>query len=477
MRLVVRHGTVVTPHGRLEADVLCADGRVEALLAPRAFAEAEEEVDAKGCLIFPGFIDPHVHSRDPGQTDKEDLAHSSRAAACGGVTTICEMPNSLPPVTSAAEYEARAAFHAPKAFVDFALWGLALGSQNLNDLAGLVEAGAVGVKLFWGYALNRQTMQLVYNLDDLPAAEVIPPPDNREVFELFQEMARCGGLLAAHCEDRGILEAAQARLGRQPSSYDDLLLARPALAEQLALAMAVELAQATGCRFHAVHMSSRGSVINAREAQARGVRISSETCPQYLTLTRADYARIGAAMKVFPPVRDHADQEALWEGIRDGTICSVGSDHAPHTLEQKRLPLAAQPAGAVGVETLGPIMIDAMLNGRLTAERLAEVLSEGTSRLYGLYPQKGALLPGSDADLTVVDPDRESTVLNEQLHSKQPLSPWHGCKLKGRIRFTVLRGHVIMRDGDLIGAPTGELVRTQRRATPTLQPIQPVSGS
>jgi len=171
-------------------------------------------------------------------------------------------------------------------------------------------------------------------------------------------------------------------------------------------------------------------------------------------------------MKVYPPVRNLNDQEALWQGVEDGVISSVGSDHAPHTVEQKRLPLGEQPAGNVGVETLGPLMVDAMLRGRTSAERLALVLSEGTARLYGLYPQKGAIQPGSDADLTIVDPSATTTIRNERLHSKQKISPWHGQQCRGAITMTVLRGRVIMRDGEPVGEVSGRLIRpAQGRAS------------
>jgi dihydroorotase len=187
--------------------------------------------------------------------------------------------------------------------------------------------------------------------------------------------------------------------------------------------------------------------------------MTAETCPQYLTLTDADYARIGPVMKIYPPVRRAEDREALWEGIHDGTITSLGSDHAPHTAEQKGLSLAAAPAGAIGVETIVPLMFNEVAEGRLTAEELAWVLSEGTARLYGLYPRKGAIEPGSDADFTLIDPSAEWTIDNARLHSKHRLSPWHGVPVRGAPRMGLLRGRVIMRDGEPMGEPTGELVR------------------
>src|ERR1051326_2069833 len=221
MKLVVRSGTIVTPAGRYGADVVCVDGRIAAIEAEASRGGVDEEVGAPGLLVFPGFIDPPVHSRDPGLTDKEDFAHSTRAAAAGGVTTLLEMPNAVPPVTDASIFEDRAAQHARVAAVDFGLWGLALGPDNLSEIAELFAAGAVGMKLFWGYALQKQKRTLVYNLGDEAPDALIPPPGTGEVLELCREVARVGGLLAAHCEDRGVIEASERGLGHQVASYAD----------------------------------------------------------------------------------------------------------------------------------------------------------------------------------------------------------------------------------------------------------------
>ena len=460
MRLLIKHGTVVNSSGRVPSDILCVDGKIVSIEAPGSLSSVDDEIDASGLLVFPGFIDPHVHSRDPGLTHKEDFAHSSRAAAAGGITTLLEMPNSVPPVTDVATLREKARNFEQSAFVDFGLWALSLGSGNLQEIPSLVDEGVVGVKLFWGYALHRVTKQLVYNLADEPPENLILPPDNGVVLELFSVIAKTGALLAAHCEDRGVLESAQRALARPLSSYEDLLAARPDTAEAAAIALGVEFSRATGCRFHVVHMSSERGAVLVRQAQKDGIAISAETCPQYLSLTDQDFASIGPLMKVYPPVRAARDQEGLWRAVGDGTICSVGSDHAPHTADEKRQSLAVQPAGAIGVETLVPLMLDHMSKGRIEAERLAWVLAEGTARLYGLYPQKGAILPGSDADFTLVDPQADFTILNERLHSKHSVSPWHGRSGKGRARLGILRGEVIMRDGSPDGPPRGQFVRS-----------------
>jgi allantoinase len=459
MRLLVSNGTLATASGCLRADVYCVDGRIAALLAPGEAVQADERVEATGLLVFPGFVDPHVHSRDPGLTHKEDFAHSTLGALVGGVTTVLEMPNAIPPVSDVATFRDRAAHHGRVAWVDFGLWGLSLGSENLGEIAGLFAEGAVGVKLFWGYALRKDTKQLVYNLADEPLEKLLLPPDNGEVLEVFRAVSRVGGLMAAHCEDRHLLEAAQRDLGHDIESYDDLLAARPDTAEAASIALAVEFSRATGCRFHVVHMASARGVQLVRSAQREGIPVTAETCPQYLTLTDEAFKRVGPIMKVYPPIRRANDQQALWEGVRDGTIVSVGSDHAPHTIEEKQRGLASQPAGMVGVETLAPVMLNEMAAGRLTPERLAWVLSESTARLYGIYPHNGGIRPGGDADLTLVDPTATRTISNDALHAKQPVSPWNGVTVTGVPTLSVLRGEVIMRDGEPVGEPRGRLVR------------------
>jgi dihydroorotase len=465
MRLLIANGAVVTPDGVQDVDILCEDGRIAALLDRGVSVSADETLDAAGQLVFPGFIDPHVHSRDPGLTHKEDFAHSTLGALVGGVTTIIEMPNAIPPVDSVEVFHQRREQHEQVAWVDFGLWGISVGEANLDQLAPMIEAGAAAIKIFWGYALRRDTRQLVYNLDDEAPENLLLPPSNGVVLQTFQEVARTGGLLAAHCEDRDILAASERALGHPIETYGDLLAARPDTAESTSIAVAAEFSRATGCRFHVVHMASAKGVETVRSARQRGIPLTAETCPQYLTLTEDDYPRIGPMMKVYPPIRGQLDQDALWEGLNDGTIVSVGSDHAPHTLEEKARGFATQPAGAVGCETFGPVMTDALFREKTSIERFADVMSTSTAKLYGLYPRKGAIRAGSDADFTLVDASATRTVRNEELVAKQPVSPWNGFDLRGLPTAVVLRGEVAMRDGKPVGDRRGRFVPARRDAT------------
>lgn len=465
MRLLVRGGTLVGEHGTVEADVLCADGRIESLHTHGDSVHADEQVDATGLLVFPGFIDPHVHSRDPGSTAKETFAHSTLGALSGGVTTLLEMPNAIPAVTDVDTFHARRAEHESRAWVDFGLWAMALGPANIAELPGLFTAGAVAAKFFWGYALDRETKGLVYNFDAAPPGSLLLPPENGEVLDMFRAIANVSGLLAGHCEDRHILASSAAALGHPITTYADLLAARPAVAEATSVAVGAQFARVTGCRFHVVHMASRDGVEVVRQAQAAGVPITAETCPQYLTLTAADAERLGPLIKVYPPVRDADHQRALWDGIADGTIGSVGSDHAPHLVAEKMQGFAQAPAGGVGVETLVPLLVDAMARGQLTPALLAKVLSSSTAKLYGLWPRKGAIRPGADADLCLVDPTGFSSISNDRLHALNPASTWDGWSLSGRVAASVLGGQLAMRDGEPVGERRGRFVPADHLAT------------
>lgn len=456
MSLLIRGATLVSPAGTRDVDILCRAGRIAAVGLPGRVSSPQraDVIEANGLLAFAGFIDPHVHSRDPGQTHKEDFAHVTTAAAIGGVTTILDQPNSLPPVRDAATVRDRIDHHTSVAFVDFGLWGIALGRDNLSDLAGLQQTGVVACKLFWGFAFDQRTGALVYGAPT--GASISPPVSSGELWQLFREAAATNLLIGLHCEDREILEVA-AESG-PIVDYETLNAARPIVAETGAIALAIEIAASTRARIHILHVSSGRGIELVRSARESGLAVSAETCPHYLTLTSADYASIGPVMKVYPPIRDSSDQEALWRGVNDGTVASVGSDHAPHSLTERSGPLADQPAGMVGVETMVPLLVDAALRGRTTLERLSWVLGEGTARMYGLFPRKGCLLPGADADITLVDPKAQWKVDNDLLHSKTRLSPWHGRSGNGVPVMTILGGVVVAERGRILRGPLGKFV-------------------
>jgi dihydroorotase (multifunctional complex type) len=418
------------------------------------------EVDAHGLLVLPGGVDAHVHSRDPGFPEKEDFTSLTAAAAAGGVTTVVDMPNTIPAVESAAVFEEKAEHASSRAIVDFALWGLLGGGTRTEDVEGLLDAGAVGLKAFLGYTIRRSNRQVVYQpVADDPDLE--PPPDYGTVARVAPDLARRGAPLSAHCEDPGVLRAFERPLAR----YADLLAARPALAEAIAIAALGVISQRTGLEVQVVHLSSALGLAAARDAGRSGARIVLETCPQYLWLTDEDAERLGPAAKMYPAIRTAADRAALREALRSGGIQRVATDHAPHTdAEKVDRSLDEALPGSPGVEALYVSSLElARQLGDVAAA--ARWVAEGPARTLGLHPRKGAIQPGADADLVLVDPAGETVVSAASMHSRQRHGALEGLRFGYALRAVYSRGELVGRDGEPVGQPgRGRLVRPVRPA-------------
>lgn len=450
------NGFIVTGQEIIKADLYVQNGKV-ACISPES-KDAYQTYDASGCYILPGCLDTHVHFRDPGQTQKEDFEHGTRAAAVGGMTTVLEMPNTNPPTTEIANMQAKIARFESKAYVDYGLWGLCLGEANNHELPKLQRAGVIAFKFFWGYAFDKRNFQLVY--DFKPGMnDIIPPLDNGEVFELFETVGKLGSMIAIHAEDHALIQHMTARMKRAGQhDYEALLKARPNLAEELTVQAAITFSKATGAKLHILHMSTAEGVELVRQAQKKGIQVTAETCPHYLFLDASNYDRVGPAMKVYPPIKRKSDREALWAGLHEGIISVISSDHAPHTLEEKKGDLFSVPSGMCGVETTLPIMLNEVSEGRLTLPFVVKVLAENPAKLFNLYPRKGSLNIGADADMVVVDMTKYSLILNEKLHSKQPFTAFHNMAVRGWPVATFLRGKQIVQDGEVLAPPCGQLI-------------------
>ena len=458
--LGIINGCVVSGKEIRKINLYIQDGKVAKLTTE--LLEATQICDASGLHILPGCLDVHCHFRDPGQTDKEDMPHGTRAAAVGGVTTVFDMPNTNPPVRDAQSFREKATYFRDRAYVDFALWGMALGKMSSAKYAEMVEAGAIAFKFVWGYALNSKTYQLIYNYNpELP--DLIAPLNNGEVYELFEEVARTGALLAIHAEDHVLVRTLTERVLRSGRrDYAALLEARSNLAEEVAIQTAIAFSKVTGAKLHIAHISTQEGVELVKEAQKKGISVTTETCSHHLFLDADDYARVGPVMKVYPPVRGKRDRQALWSGLHDGTVSLVCSDHAPHTLADKQGDLFTVPAGMCDVETMLPLMLNEVSRGVITLPFVVQKMAENPAKLFNLYPQKGCLEPGSDADIVLVDLSQETEIRNERLHSKQPITGYHGTLVKGCLVATFLRGRQIVKEGEVIGEPQGQLVKPFR---------------
>ena len=456
--LVITGSTVHTPDGPRQVDVHVAGGVITSVGNDPAPAGAVT-VDATGMYVLPGAVDVHVHSRDPGFPQKEDFGTLTDAAAAGGVTTVIDMPNTVPAVDSAGVLESKAALARGKARVDFGLWGLVRSTSTPDDLESIAAAGAIGFKAYLGYAFSLGRKQVQYSLDvDDPDLEA--PPDYGTLARLARDIARLGLPLVIHAEDPAILR----EFARPLESYADLLAARPAEAEAVAVAAAAEIAGASGVRLHIAHLSSAPGLAAAQEAIRAGAPLSVETCPHYLWLSDEDFERVGTAMKIFPPVRTAHDRDALVDGLRKGTITIVATDHAPHTDEEKAGGLGDAPAGSPGVQTL-------YISSLELAKRMGDVwlaprwVSEAPAALAGLQGSKGTIAPGYDADLVIVDPNQSTRVRPEIMRSRQRHGALDGMEFGFTVREVYLRGSLVAGGGRRRGRNAGRLLRPAHRSS------------
>ncbi|SLN69866.1 dihydroorotase [Oceanibacterium hippocampi] len=432
--LIVQGGVLVTPNGIGAGDVGVRDGRI-ARIGSLGGASAAETIDAAGLHVLPGLIDSQVHFREPGLEHKEDLATGTAAAALGGIATVFEMPNTKPPTATVADIEGKFARAAGRAWTDHAFFAGAT-EANAAELGELERLpGVAGVKLFMGSS----TGNLLVADDDV-----------------IREVLRNGSRrVAIHAEDEARLIERKGLAVDHPRNHPVWRDAESAIrATQRILALARE----TGRRVHVLHISTAEEMEIL--AGARDVA-TVEVTPQHLTLEAPDaYDRLGAYAQMNPPIRDGRHRLALWRAVRAGIADVMGSDHAPHTAEEKARPYPESPSGMPGVQTMLPLMLDRVNAGELSLERLVDLLAGGPARVYGVAG-KGRLAEGYDGDLTLVDLRRSETIGSDWLASKCGWSPFEGRTVTGWPVATVVRGNVVMRDGTLDGNPPGVPVRFQ----------------
>ena len=454
--LLFSGATVYTSEGPREADVRVADGVIAAIDEPGSPRAGAKVLRLDGMYLLPGAIDVHVHSRDPGFPEKEDFGSLTAAAAAGGVTTVIDMPNTVPAVDAAGMLEGKAALARARARVDFGLWALVRSSTTPDQLRGLAAAGATGFKAYLGYAFNVTRKQVLYAVDSKDP-DLEAPPDYGPLARLGPTVAELGLPLAIHAEDPGILRA----FDRPLETYADVLAARPAEAEAVAISAAAAVARQSRFHLHVAHISSGLGLGAAEEALSAGASLTLETCPQFLWLSDADFPRLGTAMKMNPPVKTAADGAALRDGLMRGTISIVATDHAPHTDAEKALDLEHAPPGSPGVQTLylSCLQLALDLGDVWMAPRW---VCEEPARLAGLSESKGRIAPGYDADLVVVDPRATTTFSPRIMRSKQKHGSLNAMKVSFAIRSVYLRGAPVLMEGRLAGRATGRMVKPAR---------------
>jgi len=420
--LLIRNARIARPDGTtFDGDVACEDGLI-ARIDPAITAAARETIDAAGKLLLPGVIDPQVHFREPGNEHKEDLGSGSRAAVRGGVTSFLEMPNTAPPTTTQAALDEKLARAAQKSVANY---GFFIGAtpDNLEALNSVTPA--CGIKIFMGSS----TGSLLVNR----------PEDLERIF------ANGTRLIAVHAEDEARIHTRRAQFaGRtDPAVHSEI---RDNETARLATELALTLSKKYQRRLHILHLSTREEVAMLRVDKPAWV--TAEVIPNHLLLNTADYARLGTLVQMNPPIRSPQDNAALWAGLHDGIIDFIATDHAPHTLDEKKQAYPNTPSGMPGVETSLPLMLTAMREGRCTLAEIQKWMCYGPAEAYRI-PNKGKILDGWDADLTLVDIEHTRPVRNEETFTKVHWSPWHGRELCGWPLYTIVNGEIAFDNGHI----------------------------
>ena len=431
--LLIKGGMIVNHDGVHEGDIGIRNGRIDAI-GPLDEAKAGKVIEAGGLHVLPGVIDSQVHFREPGLTHKEDLESGSRAAVAGGVTAVFEMPNTSPATTSEGAIKAKVEAGRGRMFCDFAFYAGAC-AENIHELARLERLeGVAGIKIFMGSSTGSLLLA-----EDGMIAQVLANISRRAAF---------------HCEDEARLDERKGEIEQgSPASHP---LWRDAITARRATSRLLRLARQAGKRVHVLHVSTMEEM--ELLAGARDFA-SVEVTPQHLILSAPEaYERLGTLAQMNPPIRSQDHRRALWEGLRQGIVDVIGSDHAPHTLEEKQKSYPLSPSGMPGVQTLLPLMLDQVNAGRLSIERLVDLTSHGVARLFCLAG-KGRLAAGYDADITLVDLAARREITNGWIESRCGWTPFDGMKVTGWPVATIVRGHLVMKDGEIFSPATGQPIR------------------
>lgn len=443
--LVIRAQQAVLPEGVGAAEVGVREGKIVEIATGGAVLSGTTSANARvveletSQVLLPGLVDSHVHVNDPGRSEWEGFASATRAAAAGGVTTIVDMPlNSLPPTVNVESLDIKREVAATKAFIDVGFWGGAIPG-NTGDLKPLFDAGVYGFKCF---------------LEDSGVDE-FPPLEPEELRADLAELAKYDGLLIVHAEDHSVMAQAPKNSGRK---FSDFLASRPREAENVAITRVIDAARETGARAHILHLSSADALPQIAAAKAEGVKLTVETCPHYLVFTAEEIPDGATTHKCCPPIREESNREALWQGLVDGTIDCIVSDHSPSTPELKLLDTGDFGAAWGGISSLqlglSLVWTEAAKRGIDLAEVVAW-MSSAPAAVAGVA-DKGAIALGNDADFAVFAPDEEWMVKATELYHRNQISAYDARPVRGAVKQTILRGNPVDFD-----EPQGRLLRAR----------------
>jgi len=431
--MILKNGTCATPSGIFQTDVGIKDGKIVDLGDLDA-SKSKDVMDVTGLHVLPGVIDSQVHFREPGLEHKEDLATGTAGAALGGVTAVFEMPNTKPSTVTAQDMADKCRRAKNRVWTDIAFF-IGAADENVENLPMLErEQGVSGVKIFMGSSTGNLLVR-----DDATLARV-----------LASGQRRC----AVHCEDEDRLEERfeLVRNGAPVSMHAQWRDVETALKATTRL---LKLAKGVKRRVHVLHVTTADEM----ELLPKYRDIATvEVTPQHLTLNDTAYDKIGTRAQMNPPIRAQAHVDALWKAVNLGVVDCIGSDHAPHTLEEKAGDYPNTPSGMTGVQTLVPLMLNHVNEGRLTLQRMVDLTSAGPARVFNVA-NKGRIAKGYDADFTLVDLKAERTITDKWIASRSGWTPFDGMKVTGWPVGTIVRGHVVMHEGELLGDPLGEAVK------------------
>jgi dihydroorotase len=424
--ILIRNAQVVLARETIRSDVLIQDGRITSVDAPDT-TTADEVLDATGLVLFPGLIDDQVHFREPGLTHKEDLSTASRACAAGGVTSFLEMPNTKPSATTQSLIEDKYELAKSKSIVNFGFY-IGASTSNVNDLKGAI--GVPGIKIFIGSSTGDLLVDSQEALERIFAETTLP--------------------ICAHCEDEATVRANTLRLGGSLTVSDHSRV-RDHKAAVTATRRALDLAYRHKHRFHVLHLSTADEIPLIRDHRNL---ITCELCPHHWHFHTGDYERLGSLIQMNPSIKTETDTKELWKALVSGDIQVVATDHAPHTLEEKRLPYPQSPSGLPAVENYFALLLDRASRGDCTWNQIASWTSDAPARVWGIVG-KGRIEPGYDADLVLVDPNKRKTIRNEEQFTKSKWSPWDGVTLQGWPVQTIVGGRTVFASGQITAQQPG----------------------
>jgi allantoinase len=434
-KVLIMNGKILHADHLVPTDIMVENGRIESVGNPRR-SGVDKQIDAKGRLILPGLVDAHAHLHDPAFTNREDFTSGTQAAACGGVTTVIEMVLSTP-VDTPQRVRTKIQDGKKRSLIDFSLHAGMMNLKNLHNIGPIAKIGVRSFKTF--------TCKPYY-------------ADDHTLMSLMRETSMQGSLLNVHAEDEQTANENFAQLmadGRKdPMAHTEW---KPNVAEERAVEKVVQFAKAIKARVHISHMSTKEGTAIVRAGKRHRVQVTAETCPHYLTFTRDDMRRQGPYLKMNPSLKDRRDVRALWKGLSDGSIDIVTSEHAPGTRSEKEVgwtDIWKAWGGVPAIETMLPVLLSEGINKRrISLSTLQRVCCENPAKIFGMYPKKGVIRKGADADLVIVDLKVKRKVRAEDLHYRVGWTPYEGWTLKGWPTMTMRRGEILYQDEQVVGRP------------------------